>query len=437
MRTRFSVLAPLIAVPPPIRSSPQAETSGEREVVPGTIGRREAEVESGLRTAQVWKCKFFPSEVNEKQLRDWHQAYRVPDDIEFIVLGPNDLADDPSLGYVALNQAVLATGLRLPFPRIVRKFLLKWRIVPTQLCPNGWRIMIDFLILWEQLGFPHSSVREFSSLYSFKSDGKRSGWWYTSVKFSENDSRPDVNIPVRYHERRYISQEPTIESSEISRKARGINEDFRSSSVLIIEENLISARQSLSNSDRPRAREMKDISALLKKKAPAWKKKRKVPAGDQGPSVRQRVDPELHPQCVPSPARSVEEITSFPVRPETSSAQVVRPPSTISRVPPIYLGSTPKKDEVFLRLRGVLSKPVRDFFRSNSLSREDIIGLPLSTRRTIMSVAKCWTPVQQKYLDSMGVVDSMMAASVNTSKASIQLMSASEKMNTLLADVQS
>ncbi|KAL2497369.1 hypothetical protein Adt_22919 [Abeliophyllum distichum] len=97
--------------------------SGEQVVEPGTLGRREAEVASGLRTVPVWKCKFFPFEVNDRQLREWHQTYRILDDIEFIVPGPNDQADDPPLGYVALNQAVLAAGLRLPFPRIVRKFL--------------------------------------------------------------------------------------------------------------------------------------------------------------------------------------------------------------------------------------------------------------------------------------------------------------------------
>ncbi|KAL2526585.1 Plus3 domain-containing protein [Abeliophyllum distichum] len=404
--------APLTAVPPPIRSSPRAETSGEREVVLGNVGRREAEVESGLWTAPVWKCKFFPSEVNEKQLRDWHQAYRVPDDIEFVVPGPSDRADDPPLGCVALNQAVLAAGLRLPFPR---------------------------------LGFPRPSVREFNSLYSFKSDGKRSGWWYASVKektgcsvitqtpdsiknwkkfwffvrgpwqFSENDTRPDLNIPVRYHELRYTFQEPTTESSERARRVRGISEDLRSSSVLITEENLIAARLSPSTSDIPRYRqtegEMRDISTLLRKKTQTHpgKGKRKVQARDQERSSRQRVEPG--PEPAHSPTRSVEEVMMpAPVRVGPSTSQPARTTSSGSQLEPTYLGSTPDKDEKFVRLRGTLPKPVRDFIRSNSPTREEIAGLPLSTRRAIRTVAKCWTPAQQKYLK--------------------------EKMGRLLADVQ-
>ncbi|KAL2470785.1 Plus3 domain-containing protein [Abeliophyllum distichum] len=422
--------APITAVPP----------RGERVVEPGSMNRREAEVASGLRTAPEWKCRFFPFEVSEGQLREWHQMYRVPDDVEFVVPCPDDRADDPPLGAVALNQAILAAGLRLPFPLVVRKFLREWRIAPTQLCPNGWRILIGLLVLWDQLGFPRSSIGDFHSLYSFKSDGKRSGWW-----------RPQQSL-----------QKELDEHGEIS-------ESLRSSAVLITEENLISARLSRPLSDRPTARElelifmfvyedfswsdyfffftsnrpkgsMKDISALLRKKhqgpSQAGKGKRKVPAGDQDRSSQPRLEADLPPRPRSSPARSVEEITApTTVRAGPSSSQPVQIPAG-PQLQPTYLGSTPEKDGEFLRLRGTLPKPVRDFLRSNSPTREEIAGLPLSTRRAIRSVAKCWTPVQQKYLDGMGVVDSVMAASVNVSRAAIQLTSASEKMARLVSDVQ-
>ncbi|KAL2480454.1 hypothetical protein Adt_33420 [Abeliophyllum distichum] len=302
--------APLSVVPPLNRSSRQAETSGEREAGPGTLGRNEAEVESGIRSAPIWKCKFFPSEVNEKQLRDCHRIYKVPDDIEFFIPGPNDQADDPLLGCMALNQAVLAAELRLPFPRIVRKFLREWRIAPTQLCPNSWRRKLGLV-----------------------------------------------------------------------------------------------------------------------------RKKERSPLGDQEPSVRQRVQSDLPPQRVPSPAWSIEEITSFPVRPGPSSPQACRAPPSVSQILPTYLRSTLDKDEEFLRLCRAFPKPVRNFIRSNSPSREEIAGLSLSTRRAIRTIVKCWTPVQQKYLDTMGVVDSVIAASVNTSRAAIRLTLTSEKMSRLLADI--
>ncbi|KAL2467432.1 Uncharacterized protein Adt_43283 [Abeliophyllum distichum] len=436
--------APLKSVPPTSRSAHKPGVSGAAGGRP--LGRREMEVEAGQRTAPVWKCRFFPSEVNEKQLADWHRMYSVPPEIEFIVPGPNDRADDPPLGCVALNQAVLAAGLRLPFPRIVRKFLREWGIAPTQLCPNGWRILLGFLILWDQFGFPRPSVGEFNSLYSFKSDGRRSGWWYAS--FSVNDTGPHVNIPVRYHELRYTSHEPAPEFVERARQVRAVDESFRSSSVLITEENLTSARLSsttLSNS-RPSqsGKQMKDISALLKKKGQVGKGKRKAPSEGQPPAARPRTE-EVETQAeVPSPARSVEEIASFPTRGEPSSPPVCRPPQPSSqipprpspRIPPTYLGSTPERDEEYLKLRGSIPKPLRDFFRSNSPTRGDIVELPGSARRAISVLGKSWTPDQQKYLDTMGTVESIVAASVNTSRAAIQLTSAVEKMGRMLNDIQ-
>ncbi|KAL2504726.1 Plus3 domain-containing protein [Abeliophyllum distichum] len=260
------VLSPahLKSVPPTSRSTQKPGVSGAAGGRP--LGRREMEVEAGQRTAPVWKCRFFPSEVNEKQLADWHRMYSVPGEIEFIVPGPNDRADDPPLGCVALNQTVLAAGLRLPFPRIVRKFLREWGIAPTQLCPNGWRILLGFLILWDQFGFPRPSVGKFNSLYSFKSDGRRSGWWYASIKPRTGGSvvtqTPDSIKNWKqfwFYVRGYSSHEPTPEFVERARQVRAVDESFRSSSVLITDENLASARLSSTTSSNSRPSKFGEI----------------------------------------------------------------------------------------------------------------------------------------------------------------------------------
>ncbi|KAL2472202.1 hypothetical protein Adt_40338 [Abeliophyllum distichum] len=311
---------------------------------------------------------------------------------------------------------------------------------------------------------------EFNSLYSFKSDGKRSGWWYASVKakmggsvvtqtpdsiknwkkfwffvrgpwqFSANDTRPDVNIPVRYHKLRYISQDPTPESIERAQRARAIDESFRSSSALITEENLAATRLSPATSHHPRPRqsreEMKDIYALLKKKGQVGKGKRKAPLEDQPPPVRARPHTEEAPKSVPSPAQSIEEITSIPARGEPSSSPASRPLPSSSLIFPTYLGSIPDRDEEYLKLRGSIPKLVRDFFRSNSPTRGNIVELPSSAHRAISVMGKSWTSVQQKYLDGMGTVESIVAASNNTSRAAIQLPSAAEKMERMLTDIK-
>ncbi|KAL2462296.1 hypothetical protein Adt_45716 [Abeliophyllum distichum] len=137
-----------MTVPPLSRSSPKVEDSGNRVVEFEALGQRKREIESGHRSSLIWKCKFFPSEVIQKQLKDWHRTYMIPDNVEFIILVLNDWADDLPLGCVALNQVVLVAGLHFSFPRIFRKFLREWRIASTQLCPNG-STMVGFLILWD------------------------------------------------------------------------------------------------------------------------------------------------------------------------------------------------------------------------------------------------------------------------------------------------
>ncbi|KAL2517912.1 Plus3 domain-containing protein [Abeliophyllum distichum] len=129
--------------------------------------------------------------------------------------------------------------------------------------------MIGFLILWDQLSFSRPSVRKFNNLYSFKLDGKRSGWWYASVKAKTEGSvitqTPDSIKNWKkfwFFVRGYISQEPTEESSERARRARDISEDLRSSSALITKENLISARLSPSLSDRPTVHELSELVLL-------------------------------------------------------------------------------------------------------------------------------------------------------------------------------
>ncbi|KAL2533147.1 hypothetical protein Adt_06498 [Abeliophyllum distichum] len=283
---------------------------------------------------------------------------------------------------MALNQAVLAAGLRLP--------LREWRIAPTQLCPNGWRILLGFHILWNQLGFPRPLAKEFNSLYSFKSDGKRSGWWYASVKAKTGG---------------YISHDPTPESIERARRARAVDESFRSSGALITEDNLSEARLSPTTSHRPRP-------------------------------LRARPHTKEAPKSVPSPARSIEEITSISARGEPFSSPASRPPPSLSRILPTYLGSTSDRDEEYLKLHGSIPKPVCDFFRSNSPTRGDIVELSSSARRAINVMGKSWTPVQQKYLDGIETVESIVAASVNTSRVAIQLTSAAEKMGRMLTDIQ-
>ncbi|KAL2527500.1 hypothetical protein Adt_12554 [Abeliophyllum distichum] len=104
-----------------------------------------------------------------------------------------------------------AAGLHLSFPRIVKKFLREWRIAPTQLWPQWLEDYDRFSHSVGPARLIPSLVREFNSLYSFKLDRKRSGWWYAPVKAKTGG---------------YSSYDPTEESSERVRRARTLSEHY-------------------------------------------------------------------------------------------------------------------------------------------------------------------------------------------------------------------
>ncbi|KAL2542665.1 hypothetical protein Adt_03643 [Abeliophyllum distichum] len=336
----------------------QTGTSGDMGGRP--LGRREKKVEFSQRTAPIWKCRFFFSEVNEKQLTDWHRTYMIPDEIEFFVPGLNDRDDDLSMGCVALNQAVLAAGLQLGFPR-----------------PSAW---------------------EFNSLYSFKSDGKRSGWWYALVKVKTGGSvatqTPDSIKnwkKIWLFVRGYISHDPTLESIERARRARAVDESFRSSSALITEENFAAARLSPTTSHRPQPQ----------KEARPGRVKEKLLLRTNLHLSELSLQTEEAPKSVPESSMERRGDNFIP-----DKWRAIFFSSLLSS----YLGSTPDRDEEYLKLCISIPKPVCDFFRSNSPTRCNIVELSSSARRAISVMAKSWTPVQQKYLDGMGTVESIVAA---------------------------
>lgn len=129
-----------------------------------------------------WGASSLRSVIHEGSLATIRAKYGIPSTVELVMPSSTDRADNPPVGCVALNGAILSAGLRLPFPKIIRSFLSSWGIAPTQLCPNGWRTLVATLILWKQLGYPEMDASTFNSLFTFKEDGKSTGWWYTSAR---------------------------------------------------------------------------------------------------------------------------------------------------------------------------------------------------------------------------------------------------------------
>ncbi|KAL2513169.1 Plus3 domain-containing protein [Abeliophyllum distichum] len=150
-------------------------------------------VSSGLRGADDpyradavrWAAMDVPSIMVEEDLTRLREAYRIPEDIELILPGPNERACFPRRGCTALHLNAFVSGMRLPLHPMFRRILRAYDLAPTQVSPNGWSQMVGGMYLW----FRHSFGMEmplyvFQTIYQprklLRKKGREEevGWYY-------------------------------------------------------------------------------------------------------------------------------------------------------------------------------------------------------------------------------------------------------------------
>ncbi|KAL2518532.1 hypothetical protein Adt_14779 [Abeliophyllum distichum] len=80
-----------------------------------------------------WTALDVPSIVVEEDLTMLREAYRIPADIELMLLGSNERACFPRRGCTALHLNVFVSGMRLPLHPMFRKILRSYGLAPTQI----------------------------------------------------------------------------------------------------------------------------------------------------------------------------------------------------------------------------------------------------------------------------------------------------------------
>ncbi|KAL2497748.1 Uncharacterized protein Adt_23298 [Abeliophyllum distichum] len=162
---------------------------------------------SGLREASDpyradvvrWAAMDVPSIMKEEDLTRLREEYRVPEDIELILPGPNERACFPRRGCTALHLNAFVSGMRLPLHPMFRRILRVYDLAPTQVAPNGWSQMVGGMYLW----FRHSFGMEmplhvFQSIYQpeevAEEEGQGGGSWLRVY----DDPEPDLNVPSVY-----------------------------------------------------------------------------------------------------------------------------------------------------------------------------------------------------------------------------------------------
>ncbi|GMN60394.1 hypothetical protein TIFTF001_029479 [Ficus carica] len=96
----------------------------------------------------VYSVNYFTSAVTLSYLTALREEFEIPNDVELIVPGPNDLPSQPPPGCITLSAKFFRAGLRLPFHLFLRRTLTRLNVSPMQLNANAYRILISCYVLW-------------------------------------------------------------------------------------------------------------------------------------------------------------------------------------------------------------------------------------------------------------------------------------------------
>ncbi|GMN69211.1 hypothetical protein TIFTF001_038257 [Ficus carica] len=84
--------------------------------------RADAEMVELAGDRPVYTADYYTSAVTLRYLAALRREFSIPDDVDLVVPGPNDLPSRPPFGYIALSAEYFRAGLRLPFHPFLRRF---------------------------------------------------------------------------------------------------------------------------------------------------------------------------------------------------------------------------------------------------------------------------------------------------------------------------
>ena len=90
-----------------------------------------------------------PTTLNQRVFNQLRIQFGI-DDADTLFPGPNDTADNPPYGFVAVNRQMCLSGAIPPFNDFLRTLLLRLTISPFQLHPNGYAILMGLCVLFRR-----------------------------------------------------------------------------------------------------------------------------------------------------------------------------------------------------------------------------------------------------------------------------------------------
>uniref|UniRef100_A0A2N9IZC4 Transposase (putative) gypsy type domain-containing protein n=1 Tax=Fagus sylvatica TaxID=28930 RepID=A0A2N9IZC4_FAGSY len=156
------------------RSSETAESSSSDSV------SQEPRIPVSVRNLnKPFIAERVPSKLIDKDVVRIRSRYQIPENIVLRLPDDGEWACSSNGEDIALYEDSLTGGLRLPFRPFEREVLHRLGISPSQLNPNGWRIMTGLQVLWRMAseGEYDLSVDEFFFLYKLTYMPSTPGVW--------------------------------------------------------------------------------------------------------------------------------------------------------------------------------------------------------------------------------------------------------------------
>ncbi|KAK0579201.1 hypothetical protein LWI29_022691 [Acer saccharum] len=115
--------------------------------------------------------------ASANMLKNLKKTFSIPN-IVFLHLPQDDnLPSFPPEDKVIFCSDFFRFGVRLPLHPFINLVLCHYKLTPSQLCPNGWRILVGTLALFRSMYNDDPSLAEFQYLNCLKAS-VCSGWYY-------------------------------------------------------------------------------------------------------------------------------------------------------------------------------------------------------------------------------------------------------------------
>ena len=116
------------------------------------------------------------SDLSNKKLGFISCEFKLGNLARWVVENERPLLPPP--GYMTFSEAILKTGVFLPVHPFVVQVLDYFDIVPFQLPPNSYRLIVAFYIVFLEYCGVALSVVHFAFMYGLTALAKHAGFWY-------------------------------------------------------------------------------------------------------------------------------------------------------------------------------------------------------------------------------------------------------------------